>query len=378
MKVLHVFKTFYPESYGGIEYVIRTLCEQNDTCNQFRVIVLTSEKNDYRLHYDSYDVFFYKTNFVYAQIGFSWSFFRDFGKHVRWADVIHFHYPWPVADLCNLLYPTSKKIKVLTYHSDIVVRKLLHFFYKPLERKFLKSMDVIVATSANYAHHSHNLKKVPSEKLKIIPIGINHHKDEDYQIIENDEYLPFINKKYFLFVGVLRYYKGIDVLLKALKDTDLHVVIAGGGVESANYKSLAKKLNLKNVWFLGEISESEKSLLFKNAYAFVFPSNQRSEAFGIGLVEASSYALPLITCEIGTGTSFINLHEQTGYVVEPNDENALRDAMIKIWEDPELAKKFGHTAKQRFLEYFNSEKMIKEYSQIYEELAVTKSANIKN
>lgn len=378
MKILHVFKTFYPESYGGIEYVIRTLCENKALDDQCRVIVLSTKGTDYCLHHDAYEVYFYKTNFVVAQLGFSWSFFREFKKHAQWADVIHFHYPWPVADLCNFLYPTQHKIKVLTYHSDIVVKKSLYLLYKPLERRFLRDMDVIVATSENYAHNSHNLKNLSQEKLKIIPIGINAEPRGTDDFVENKRKFSFIDEKYFLFVGVLRYYKGVDILLKALQNKELRVVIAGGGIEFANYKALADKLHLKNIYFLGEVTEQEKHELFKHAYAFVFPSNQRSEAFGIGLVEASSYALPLITCEIGTGTSFINLHEKTGLVVKPNDVRALCEAMQTIWTNPELAEKFGKNARERFLQQFTSTKMVNEYNKVYTHLMGYKSVNIKN
>jgi len=378
MKILHVFKTFYPESYGGIEYVIRTLCENKALDDQCRVMVLSSKGRDYCLHHDTYDVYFYKTNFVFAQLGFSWSFFREFKKHVQWADVIHFHYPWPIADLCNLLYPSQQKVKILTYHSDIVVKKILYLIYKPLERKFLRNMDIIIATSENYARNSHNLKNLSQEKLKIIPIGINHNQSQTDQFIENEKKFSFIDEKYFLFVGVLRYYKGVDILLKALQNTELRVVIAGGGVEFANYKALADKLHLKNIYFLGEVTEQEKHKLFKHAYAFVFPSNQRSEAFGIGLVEASSYALPLITCEIGTGTSFINLHGQTGLVVKPNDVQALREAMLKIWDNVELAKNFGQNARERFLQRLTSIRMVSEYNSVYTQLMDSKAVNVKN
>src|SRR5690606_38814370 len=133
---------------------------------------------------------------------------------------------------------------------------------------------------------------------------------------------------FFLFIGVLRYYKGLHILLKAIENTALPVVIAGSGPEEKKLMQMAQNLKLTNVFFLGEISEVDKMALLQLCYAFVFPSHLRSEAFGISLLESAMMGKPMISCETGTGTSFINLHNDTGFVVPPNDPDALYKAMI--------------------------------------------------
>ena len=102
--------------------------------------------------------------------------------------------------------------------------------------------------------------------------------------------------------------------------------------------------------------------------AVVFPSHLRSEAFGITLLEGAMYSKPLISSEIGTGTTFININQHTGLVVPPSDPAALRLAMDQLWDNIELSEEFGRNARNRYLENFTSEKMVSSYIDLYNEI----------
>jgi len=91
----------------------------------------------------------------------------------------------------------------------------------------------------------------------------------------------------------------------------------------------------------------------------------RSEAFGIVLVEASLCECPLISCEIGTGTSFVNVHQETGIVIEPSSSEELVDAMRLLLKDPKKAKKYGKNARKRALSLFTAKKQAKDYGILY-------------
>ena len=93
-----------------------------------------------------------------------------------------------------------------------------------------------------------------------------------------------------MFIGVLRYYKGLDVLINAAKNTSIKIIIAGTGPLELNLKKQARKLGMRNIYFIGKINDEEKVALLNLCYGFVFPSNIRTEAFGISLLEAASPA----------------------------------------------------------------------------------------
>src|SRR5690606_1882198 len=111
------------------------------------------------------------------------------------------------------------------------------------------------------------------------------------------------------------------------------IVIAGSGPIEGELKRQAAELNLRNVHFLGHVSDREKVALFKLSRAVVFPSYLRSEAFGVTLLEGAMFGRPLISTEIGSGTSHVNIHGETGLVVPPGSPKALRAGMDRLYED---------------------------------------------
>jgi rhamnosyl/mannosyltransferase len=180
--------------------------------------------------------------------------------------------------------------------------------------------------------------------------------------------------RFLLFVGVLRYYKGVHILLEAAKRNGLDVVIVGNGPMETELKRAAEQ-NSHKIHFLGSLPDSDKVALLELCTAFVFPSHLRSEAFGLSLVEAAMFGKPMISCEIGTGTSFVNLDKQTGFVVPPNDVDALSNAMTRICEDEAKAAVMGVAARNRYLACFTADKMCSAYHRLYCELTGAIASN---
>lgn len=168
---------------------------------------------------------------------------------------------------------------------------------------------------------------------------------------------------------MLRYYKGLHILLDAAKGTDYPIVIVGAGPIEAELKVQAAQLDLSNIHFLGQLSDEDKVALLTLSYGVLFPSHLRSEAFGISLLEGAMYGKPMISSEIGTGTTFINIADETGLVVPPSDPVALRQAIQYLWEHPEQAAEMGKRAEERYWTHFTAEQMVKSYVELYSELA---------
>ena len=76
----------------------------------------------------------------------------------------------------------------------------------------------------------------------------------------------------------------------------------------------------------------------------------------------------MISAEIGTGTSFINIDQQTGLVVAPSDPRAFRDAMRFLWDNPLVAEKMGKQAEKRYSDLFTASKMADSYAELYKSL----------
>jgi rhamnosyl/mannosyltransferase len=147
------------------------------------------------------------------------------------------------------------------------------------------------------------------------------------------------------------------------------VVIVGSGPTEVALKRQARELGLTNVTFTGYLPDDEKFSLFQLCRGVVFPSFMRSEAFGVTLLEGAMYGRPLISTEVGSGTSHVNIDGKTGIVVPPGSPKALRKAMDQLWHNPDIVQHMGRNARQRYEELFTGSLMGARYMGLYRDLA---------
>ena len=367
MRVLHFYKTYYPDTVGGIEQVIRQMCVGTGRLGvNNTVLSLSREKNLQPFEFEGHTVHRVPLDFELASNACSVAALGALARLAREADVVHYHFPWPFMDMAHFV-SRVRKPSVVTYHSDIVRQKSLLRLYQPLKHRFLRSVDAIVASSPNYLQSSPVLARY-RDKTHVIPFGLDQNSYPQPDPARLAYWRERVGPKFFLFVGVLRYYKGLHVLLDAMAGTDYPVVIVGAGPEEAALKAQAARLGLKHVLFVGAVDEADKVALLTLAYALSFPSHLRSEAFGVSLLEGAMFGKPMISCEIGTGTTYINIEGETGLVVPPGDAGALRAAMRTLWDKPELARTMGARALRRFEQVFTSTQMASAYTALYQEV----------
>ncbi|WP_339513165.1 glycosyltransferase family 4 protein [Pseudomonas sp. RL_15y_Pfl2_60] len=367
MRVLHFYKAYLPESMGGIEQVIYQLCQGSAAQGiDSHVLTLSAEDGAKDFAFGSHQVHHAKLDFYLASTGFSCSAFKRFRELAAEADIINYHFPWPFMDVVHFA-SSVRKPTVVTYHSDIVRQRRLLQLYKPVMNRFLSSVDRIIAASPNYMHTSEVLTRFAS-KTRVIPYGLD---KTTYPVPDAERLSRWqqqFGSRFFLFVGVMRYYKGLHILLDALQGTNYPVVILGAGPLELELRAQAQRLGLDHLHFVGRLGDEDKVALLQLCSAIVFPSHLRSEAFGISLLEGAMYGKPMISSEIGTGTSYINIHGETGLVVPPSNPPAFRDAMRTLWDNPELAAQMGMRAQERYERVFSAQRMCEQTAALYQEL----------
>ncbi len=363
MKVLNIYKSYYPYTRGGVEKHIETLSTLLHAQNiQSDILTTSTEKHIHIRQVDKSQVYYFPSTFEIASCPFSIQLAKHFREIVNQYDILLVHFPWPFADLLICINQIKKPI-IVFYHSDIVRQKRLKTLYLPLMHVFLKKADLIVTSSENYLNSSLVLQKY-KQKTKIIPFALAYPEPSgDPERIKY--WRERLGTNFFLFVGVLRYYKGLNYLLEAVQGTNITVVIAGSGPEESHLKMLKEQKKLSNVIFVGKIAESDKWILYQLCKATVFPSHLRAEAFCISILESLVFGKPIISTELGTGTSFVNQHNVSGLVVPPADSMALKYAMINLLDDHNLYEKLKNGAKQHYLDYFTPEKMCNHYLQLF-------------
>lgn len=358
--ITHIFKTYFPYTQGGLEEAIRQIAKISLNAG-YRVRVVCVSKTNEKLVLDGVECLSYMRSCGNSSMPISFSMIRDFKTILADTDIIQLHYPYPIGELLTLLYSTNKPI-IITFHCEILGRKLLRLCYEPLLRRLCNKASVIIPTSLNLLKSTSILSRY-HYKSKIVNLWL------DSQRLQNipEQHISY-PEKYVLFVGVLRWYKGLDILLDAAKKIECDVIVIGKGPLYDKLKKRISSERIYNVKLLGYQPDEIVFQYMKNCSTFVLPSISPAEAFGQVLLEASYFHRPMITTELGTGTSYVNLDKVTGFVVNPNDSDAIAEKVNLLLSNESIRLTMGENAYLRYLENFTEEVQGNRYLEIYSEL----------
>lgn len=351
MKILNITKYFEDSVFGGVETFIDEICIGLKSHGIYSDVYTIKKK---KVKHRPYKIYHDDLKFSLFSCPVSFNSIKNFLKISHNYDVFNFHYPWPFMDLLSFFVPKEKII--ITYHSDITKKNIFYYLYLPLMLVFLFRSKKIIVTSKNYLNSSKVLSYFKN-KVEIIPIGITENIAKIKKTKNNFNNL--LKKNYFLFLGNLRDYKGLEFLITAFKKIKCNLVIIGDG---KNKEIIKKKIQkIKNIFLLDKIEDNEKKLFLKNTICLILPSIDRREAFGIALLEAFASKKPVISTEVGSATSFVNINLKTGLVIKPKNVKEIEKSCNMMLLDKKRRDKMGINAYNRYKEYFTSKLMIKNY-----------------
>jgi len=360
MRILHAFKDYFPPTRGGIEHHIHDVCH---SLKGFQFAVLTSSRtkkqvidNDEGVRVIRAAEYARPVSTPYTP---SWpKLIRDSG-----ADVLHFHMPNPFGELFYLR-SRSKVPMVAGFYSEIVGREFAKPLFRPFQQSFLKKARHVIVSSPRLAESSESLQPHRA-KVVVIPFGV-----DVSEWTERPEEADAIKERYpgplLVFVGRLVYYKGLDVLMQAMRTVEATCLVLGDGPLRKSLEGKAAELAIRHkVVFLGEKDESMKKAFMHAADLFVLPSTSRAESFGISMMEAMACGTPAISTEVGTGTSWLNQNNATGIVVSPGDASALAGAIKALLAEPQRRAEMGHAASERVRQHFTRFAMLESLATLY-------------
>ncbi len=293
------------------------------------------------------------------------------GKRLKQLDpdIVHVHLPNPMAEVACLLAKPRGKIVVM-YHSDIIKQKMLFKLYRPIDWKFLKRADAIIATAPQNVEFSPVLSRL-KEKTRVIAMGV---EPNDFALTpERERKVAELRARFggriIFFVGRHVYYKGLEFLVRAMAEVDGHAVIGSDGPLTASLQSLARELGVeKKITFVGRVSDEDLPSYYHASDVFCLPSIARSEAFGLVQIEAMACGKPVVSTRLTTGVVYANLDGVTGLTVEPKDAHALAGVLGKMLGDPALRERLGTQALARVRREFTHDLNARKVLELYEEL----------
>lgn len=278
-------------------------------------------------------------------------------------DVLHFHEPW-VPLLSRQILQLSNAVNVATFHANVpetVMSRTVIRAVSPYLKSVMKYLDVLTAVSPAGARYAESLTDKP---ITIVPNGIDLNKYQNYSQPVKDE----ADERLILYVGRLERRKGVKYLIKAYslfqdKHPNSKLVIAGDGPDKEKLQILADDLNVKNIEFLGFISEEQKKDLLKKADIFCSPAVY-GESFGIVLLESIATGT---VCVAGNNSGYMDVMKETGAIsiVDPHATEEFSRRLELLCYDNNLRKLWKTWAKL-YIKQFDYPNIIDMYEDVYQ------------
>jgi rhamnosyl/mannosyltransferase len=282
-------------------------------------------------------------------------------------DVIHLHFPNPMAALACLMSRLEAPI-VVTWHSDVVRQRRAAAFFAPLLSLLLRRCAAIIVGSTAYVETS-SVLSARRKLCHVIPFGIRAGAFEHPDASRVAELRRRYGDRVVLAVGRLIYYKGFEYLVRAIADVRATALIAGDGPLGDGLAVEAARLGVGDrVVFLGRVSEADLKALYHACDVFVLPSVERSEAFGIVQLEAMACGRPVVNTRLDSAVPHVSLDGLTGLTVPPGDPAALAAALRALLDDPARRAVMGAAGRQRVRENFSADLMARRTLEVYREV----------
>ncbi|TDB37590.1 MAG: glycosyltransferase [Actinobacteria bacterium] len=371
MRVTMVNK-YYPPHLGGIEYHVRDLANALAARGHgVRAIVANEGPQALTEVIDGVEVTRLGRTFAISSAPVAFGMARALRAEATRADpadVLHLHSPYPWGEL-EWLRARPGIPTVLTYHSDIVRQRLMLKGYAPFLRRVLDRADLIIATSPDMVVHSEFLAP-RAAKCRVVPFGIDVDAFSATPAVtaRASQIRSAHQRPIVLFVGRLVYYKGAEVLVRAMADVDADLVMMGSGPLEAGLVALAAELGVIDRLTIVPPSPTEELVAYYHAAdVFCLPSIARSEAFGLVQLEAHASGTPVVSTTLTTGVPYVNADGVTGLTVPPGDVPALAGALRTLVEDAPLRERLGVQALERARADFNIGRMVDDTLAVYAE-----------
>ena len=363
-KITHIFKTYFPETNGGLEEAIRQIGRYAVKQGYEVEVVAAGSETSTITTPDGITARFFKKDIDLYSNPFSLAFAERFSAICDDTDILHYHFTWPTAELMALLCRKKKPV-VVTFHCDIHKNRVLKACYMPVVRQFLSRADTICISSRKLFQSIPFLQEMES-KTEEICYWLDEERfsglpEPDQNVVDYAGAM----KPYGLFAGVLRWYKGLDVLLDASRTFGGNILVVGRGPLYGHLKKRIARERLHNVHLLGFQPDSNLKALIRGAQFIVLPSTSAAEAFGQILLEGLYFSKPLISTELGTGTSLVNRHNHTGIVVRPGCPERLSMAMNRMVTDHPFYERMTSNACRYYRTNFTQAIQGGKYSRLY-------------
>ena len=390
VRVLHVGKYFPPDP-GGMEVYLRDLMVCSSKMGIASAALVHCSRPGLRStderHSAGEETFsvtrvatWFRLLFTPISPAFPLALHRLIKQHR--PSLLHLHLPNPSA-FWALLLPSARRIPwVIHWQSDVLtpissrLLRLCYIAYKPFESALLKRARRIIATSPQYLSSSRPLAPF-RDRCRIIPLGIADRfsaaREDSHNTTTRESLRDTATQEPLkvLAIGRLAHYKGFDVLIRAIAKTPgVELEIVGSGAQLGALQSLTQSLDLGGrVRFHGAIDDNARDAVLRGCDCLCLPSIDRTESFGIALLEAMSAGKACVVGDVpGSGMTAVVDANRTGLVVPVGDPIALAEAFQVLDRDRTLLAAMGKCGREKYKSQLTIEASTARVVGLYEDL----------
>jgi glycosyltransferase involved in cell wall biosynthesis len=355
-RVLHLGK-FFPPHAGGMEVYLADLIDAQRAMGAEATALVHGDplKEDppwlWRVPV--------QTQLAYAPIalGYRRALNRAIDRYR--PDVLHIHMPNNSVFWALTLSAARNIPWVVHWHSDVITSRmksvlmLAYQIYRPFEQSVLSRASRIVVTSPPYLEASEPLQNWRS-KCTVVPLGLRPLADAGEPTTGFWEPQPLR----LLSIGRLTYYKGFETLIAAaFAQPGAQLLIAGDGELRENLQLLIEQHRASeepgSVQLLGQVSDDEKHALLSSCNVFCLASTERTEAFGMVLLEAMAHGKPCLVSKLqGSGMGWLVEQSGSGVTCTPGDVSDWRAGLQWMEQHPKERAAMGVAGHHAFLQRF--------------------------
>jgi len=370
MKVAHAFKVYLPHR-GGIVSTIQTLCEGLKDRIEPSILVSLPQGLGRKEWINGVPITRTTSLTELWAMPITPTYPLHFWHTARQVDVVDYHFPFPLIDLAVSTYFPEHTGLIVHWHSEIVAQQRTGRLLVPLIKRCLQRADRIIVSTPYHVAISPYLTAV-ADKCVVIPFGIDLARWGQIDAQDSDEIERVRSEfgEFFLTVGRLVPYKGIDLLISAMANAPGRLVIVGDGPLRDKLVSLADApVTRGRVNFVGDVSFRRLKALMHACRFFVLPSAAPSETFGIVQLEAMACGKAVINTAIHPGIGWVARNGQEAVTVPALDSNALTQAIRYLQENPAEATRLGNQGKSRVEQVFSLDRFLQDTLELYREVA---------
>jgi rhamnosyl/mannosyltransferase len=353
--ILHLGK-YYPPELGGMEVVVKSFAEA--TAGELdNYCLVASKAGPTRVERtDGVTVHYLKElgTFLLTPVLPSLPAVLHRLRRERRFDAILLHYPNPMAVAAlalSLLFRRKSEKIVIWHHADVLLeerwKRALYRLFRPIEEWVFRRTDAFVAATPHHVTCSDTFRRF-SDHTTIIPYAI---PDPWFEVSDADRSAAEMTRttmggKFLLFVGRLVPYKGLETLLRAADRIPCRIVIIGTGpLDSALRREIAARGLDEKVLLLGRVDDLRP--YYQGCDFFVLPSVTALEGFGIVQIEAMAVGKPVVSSDLPSGVTYVNIDGETGLTFHVGDDAALAEACNRLLSDTALLERLGANARMR-------------------------------